>query len=180
VRHRNLSLALASRYPESRITLVDAAPEMIDVTRARLLALEPASARRIEFVTARFEEFTAAAGTFDLVTSCISLHHVRDKGPLYQNLAAAIASGGTLRFADQLRGGTEANPCRQLGPLARVLPRARALQRGRGPEPARPRRRARLLHAPRRALRAARARRLPCARLCLAQLDLGIVTAERP
>src|SRR5262245_16453968 len=105
----NLSLALASRYPESRITLVDAAPEMIELTRSRLLAIEPEAARRIELVTARFEEFTAAPGTFDLVTSCISLHHVRDKGSLYRSLAAVIAPGGTLRFADQLRGGTEAH-----------------------------------------------------------------------
>src|SRR5262249_45592148 len=47
------------------------------------------------------------SGAFDLVASCISLHHVADKAALYRRLHAAIAPGGTLRFADQLRGGTD-------------------------------------------------------------------------
>src|SRR5262245_47531924 len=40
----NLSLRLAQRYPSARLTLVDGAPEMIDLTRARLKAAHPQSA----------------------------------------------------------------------------------------------------------------------------------------
>jgi len=58
---------------------------------------------------ARFEELRPGDGAFDLATSCISLHHVVDKGALYRALRRALAPGGTLRFADQLWGGTEAN-----------------------------------------------------------------------
>ena len=58
---------------------------------------------------ARFEDVELEPASFDLITSCISLHHVSDKGLLYERLAAAIRPGGTFRFADQLRGGTDAN-----------------------------------------------------------------------
>jgi len=104
----NLSLALAARYPRAALTFVDAAPEMIGATRARLERTHPGNAARATYRTERFEELRLAAGGFDLVASCISLHHVRDKGPLYARLFAALAPGGALRFSDQLAGGTAA------------------------------------------------------------------------
>lgn len=102
----NLSLRLAERFGQSEITFVDAAPEMIELTRSRLQAAHPQVAGRAQFITARFEDLKLPANSFDLVTSCISLHHVLDKGSLYRALHKAIAPRGTLRFADQLRGGT--------------------------------------------------------------------------
>jgi len=104
----NLSLALAARFPEPRFTFVDAAPEMIEVTRGRLERAHPGVARRSEFVLGRFEELALPSGAFDLATSSISLHHVVDKGALYGALSDAIAPGGAFCFADQLGGGTEA------------------------------------------------------------------------
>ena len=105
----NLTLKLAERYPGAAITSVDAAPEMIALARARLEAARPQTARAARFVPARFEELELPAGGFDLVTSCISLHHVADKAALYRRLHRALAPGGTFRFADQLAGGTDAN-----------------------------------------------------------------------
>jgi ubiquinone/menaquinone biosynthesis C-methylase UbiE len=105
----NLSLRLARRFPNAQLTVVDAAPEMIEVTRARLNAVHPSQIDRTHFITSRFEDLAPAAHSFDLVTSCISLHHVADKGSLYRALYQAISPGGTFRFADQLRGGTPAN-----------------------------------------------------------------------
>lgn len=104
----NFTLALAARYPTAAITAVDAAPQMIEVTRARLAAAHPASAARAAFVESRFEDLRFAPASFDLATSCISLHHVVDKGSLYGALRAAIAPGGTFCFADQIGGATEA------------------------------------------------------------------------
>jgi tRNA (cmo5U34)-methyltransferase len=103
----NLSLALAARYPEAELTLVDAAPEMVGLARARLAALAPASEDRGRFVTARFEELRLPARAFDLVASSFSLHHVLDKGALFRSIRTLLRPGGTLRFADQLRGGSE-------------------------------------------------------------------------
>lgn len=105
----NLTLRLAARYPRAALTVVDAAPEMIALARARLEAAQPETARAARFVEARFEELELPAGGFDLVTSCISLHHVADKAALYRRIHRALAPGGTFRFADQLAGGTAAN-----------------------------------------------------------------------
>jgi tRNA (cmo5U34)-methyltransferase len=105
----NLSLRLAARFPDASITFVDAAPEMIEITRARLDEALPQAARRATFVLARFEELSMPDATYDLVTSAISLHHVREKAPLYRALRQAIAPGGTFRFADQHLGNSEAN-----------------------------------------------------------------------
>jgi tRNA (cmo5U34)-methyltransferase len=99
----NLTLKLAARYPDARLTLVDAAPEMLSVAKARL------GSRPAVFVSARFESLDFPPESFDLVTSSISLHHVRDKEPLYRALRRFVRPGGTFRFSDQLRGGTEAN-----------------------------------------------------------------------
>lgn len=102
----NLSLALAERYTEASLTFLDAAPEMLAVTRARLESAYPASVRRARFVCSVFEEIDKSLGPFDLVTSSISLHHVKDKESLYRNIYALLSIRGTFRFSDQLRGVT--------------------------------------------------------------------------
>ncbi|HEX8138415.1 MAG TPA: methyltransferase domain-containing protein [Pyrinomonadaceae bacterium] len=100
----NLSLALAERYPEASLLFLDAAPEMIETTRARLKAREASTIERARFVEATFETIDRNLGSFDLVVSSISLHHVKDKRTLYENIYALVRPGGTFRFSDQLRG----------------------------------------------------------------------------
>jgi ubiquinone/menaquinone biosynthesis C-methylase UbiE len=65
-------------------------------------------APRIATLTRRFEELEFPPGSFDLIASCMSLHHVRGKGPLYRDFARWLSPGGSLRFADQILGATEA------------------------------------------------------------------------
>lgn len=101
----NLTLRLAAQFPGAHITAVDGAPEMVETTRRRLS--EKAPAAHVTFVTGRFEELSFPAGAFDLVTSCISLHHVADKASLYRLVHRWLVPGGTFRFADQLRGATD-------------------------------------------------------------------------
>lgn len=105
----NLSLALAARFPQATLTLVDAAPEMLDTARTRLTLALPDRLPRTRFVTSRFEDLDVEDGAFDLVVSCISLHHVDDKAPLYARIHRALAARGWLCFADQLLGGSAAN-----------------------------------------------------------------------
>ncbi|HYY57744.1 MAG TPA: class I SAM-dependent methyltransferase, partial [Pyrinomonadaceae bacterium] len=102
----NLSLALAERYPAASLTFLDAAPEMLETTRARLEGRHGGVLASARFVEATFEKIGPELGSFDLVVSSISLHHVRDKAALYRNIHALLAPGGTFRFSDQLRGGT--------------------------------------------------------------------------
>ncbi len=98
----NLSLRLAARYPDAHLIMVDASPEMIATTRARLTAAHPDVS--VEFHTERFEALSLEPASLDIVTSSISLHHVVDKAPVYTAVAAALAPGGTFRFSDQLGG----------------------------------------------------------------------------
>jgi tRNA (cmo5U34)-methyltransferase len=98
----NLSLHLAAKFPEATLTVVDASPEMVEVTRHRLSQAAPAFAARAKFVTARFEELVHD-GEADLVTSAIALHHVADKAPLYRMVHSLLRRGGRFCFADQLR-----------------------------------------------------------------------------
>jgi ubiquinone/menaquinone biosynthesis C-methylase UbiE len=76
---------------------------MIALTRAR------AGTRAPTMVTARFEELAFEPASFDLITSSISLHHVRDKRALYARLRSFLRPGGTFRFSDQLAGATGSN-----------------------------------------------------------------------
>lgn len=96
----NLTLRLVERYPGSSMVVVDAAPEMVEVTASR-------AGGRVEGRVGTFEEVALEPGRYSLITSCISLHHVEDKRGLYQRLLEALSPGGHLVFADQLRGGTE-------------------------------------------------------------------------
>lgn len=104
----NFTLALARRYPTAELTLVDAAQEMIDVARDRIASVDPVFAARTKFVTDRFEELALDPGSFDVVASCISLHHVRDKAPLFRAIHSALAPGGRFCFADQMRAAPDA------------------------------------------------------------------------
>jgi tRNA (cmo5U34)-methyltransferase len=92
------------RWPDLSLTVVDASQQMLDVTKARLAA---AGRDGDAFVCVRFEELAFAEGSFDLVTSCISVHHVADKRALFARLRPQLAPGGELLLGDQMRGGTE-------------------------------------------------------------------------
>jgi ubiquinone/menaquinone biosynthesis C-methylase UbiE len=104
----NVSLRLAARWPGARFTFVDAAPEMTDVTRARLAAEQPQTAERSRFVVARFEEMELERATYDVAVASLSLHHVRDVATVYPRLAPALARGGRLMMLDGVRAATSA------------------------------------------------------------------------
>jgi tRNA (cmo5U34)-methyltransferase len=99
----NLTLRLLERYPTARIVTIDAGTELLELTRQRA----GPDAARLESRCQRFENLELADGSHDLVVSSISLHHVVDKGPVYQTLARALAPGGHFLFADELMGVDE-------------------------------------------------------------------------
>jgi tRNA (cmo5U34)-methyltransferase len=99
-----LTLLLAGRYPDARLSVVDAAPEMVELTRARLEAGYPALAGRATYLTATFETLDLEDGAYDLIAASMSLHHIVDKAPFYARLHASLRDGGALVFADELTG----------------------------------------------------------------------------
>src|SRR5262245_24592695 len=96
----NLTLRLVERFSNASITTVDAAPEMTAITAHR-------AGKRVTTITERFEELDFKPGAFNLVTSCMSLHHVRDIGVLYRAIARWLTPDGAVRIADQVLGATD-------------------------------------------------------------------------
>jgi tRNA (cmo5U34)-methyltransferase len=106
----NLTLRLAERFPEAELVFVDASREMLGLTAHRLAHQCGRANRKTHGVLCEFEEITPSVeGPFDLVMSCVSLHHVVDKAHLYHSIAALMNPGGSLVFADQILGGSEFN-----------------------------------------------------------------------
>lgn len=104
----NVSRALAARWPDARFTFIDAAPEMLAVTRERLRAQAPAIAAGASYQPLRFEELELEPRSIDVAVASLSLHHVQDIGAVYARLAPALARGGRLVMLDGLRGETAA------------------------------------------------------------------------
>jgi ubiquinone/menaquinone biosynthesis C-methylase UbiE len=104
----NLSLLLARNFPNASLTLVDGSPDMIALTRSRI-GNSGLSANEPTYVAAQFEELALPESSFELVVSSISLHHVADKAHLYRKIRTLLRAGGSLCFADQIRGEPESN-----------------------------------------------------------------------
>ena len=98
-----LTVRLAERFPDAKLVAVDGSPEMIKVAQARLAALADTVARP-SFQLTRFEELGLSEGSYDLIASNMSLHHLVDKEPFYTKLRLALRPGGLLVFGDELTG----------------------------------------------------------------------------
>lgn len=98
----SLTMMLASRYPESRLKIVDGAEEMVDLTRVRLKEVHPETASRARFVASTFEDLALGEAAYDLVASNMALHHIVDKQPFYDSIRAALRPGGSFVLGDEL------------------------------------------------------------------------------
>ena len=103
----NLSLELARTLPAARFTFVDAAPEMLEITRGRLLRWAPEVAESAHFVAGHFEELQLDSPPGDLVIASLSLHHVADLEPVYRVISAWLRPGGAFRCVDGVRSAAK-------------------------------------------------------------------------
>lgn len=102
----NLSLLLAERFPGSRFTFVDGAPEMLDAVRGRLREDHPEVEARSSFIASTFESLRLERRSFDLAVSSLALHHVEELAPVYGMIAEALADGGQFRSTDGVRAAS--------------------------------------------------------------------------
>lgn len=100
----NYSALLAERWPRADLTLVDGSAEMLAAAQHRI-----GPDRAVHTIGAMFEDVELQPGSYDLVTSCIAIHHVRDKQPLFRKLRAALEPGGSFVFGDQMGGRPAGN-----------------------------------------------------------------------
>ncbi len=98
-----LSGMIAAAWPEAAITLADVAANMLGEARRRL---DPYGGR-IAFVTGDYlREFPP--GSYDAIVSALSIHHLdsAQKWQLFCRCHAALADGGVLVNADQVKGAS--------------------------------------------------------------------------
>ena len=93
----NYTAVLAERFPRAIFTLVDGSAEMLAAAKYRV-----GEGRTVHTIESMFEDVELRPGSYDLVTSCLAVHHVRDKEPLFRRLRAALEPGGTFVFGDQM------------------------------------------------------------------------------
>lgn len=97
-----LSRHVARRHPDAALTLVDAAPRMLEQARAAL-------GDGAEYVTADLAD-PLPAGRWDAVVSALAIHHLDDPGKrdLLRRVHSALPPGGVFVNAEQVAGPTAA------------------------------------------------------------------------
>ena len=97
-----LAAMIRAAHPGTLVTLVDAAPAMLDEARRRFVGVAA-----VEYLVADYAE-QPPTGPFDLVVSALSIHHLEDpaKRRLFAAMQAALVPGGLLINADQILAPT--------------------------------------------------------------------------
>jgi len=90
-----LSLQILERT--ETLTCADSSEGMIEVLESKLKVAGIDSVRTIHL---KSDDADGLTGSFDLITSAMTFHHVRDVQSLVQKLTGHLNSGGTLCVAD--------------------------------------------------------------------------------
>ena len=93
-----LAAAVAERFPQVRVQILDTDPAMLAFARERCAPFGD----RVELLE---KSFAAPLPACDAVVACIALHHVKDmaaKGAIYRNVFTALRPGGLFANADTL------------------------------------------------------------------------------
>lgn len=119
-----LTLTLASRWPDARVVGVDSSPEMLE--KARALDTDG----RVEWVEARAEDWdpTESGGSVDVLVTNATLQWVPSHLRLIPGWVSALAPGGT--FAMQVPANFDAASHRLMREVADRHPRAADLRPG--------------------------------------------------
>jgi SAM-dependent methyltransferase len=92
------ALALAMAPYAKEVVAVDIVPELLDEGRKRAPA-------NVEFVEGDAAELPFGPGTFDVVTSARTLHHVPRPELVLAEMTRVLRPGGTMLVVDQLASG---------------------------------------------------------------------------
>ena len=97
-----LSMMIADRFPHACFTLMDISGDMLMKARERFSG----QSSRFSFIV---QDYAAdLQGSFDLVVSALSIHHLEDerKAELFRSVCGVLKTGGMFINADQVRGQT--------------------------------------------------------------------------
>ncbi|NTV98880.1 MAG: class I SAM-dependent methyltransferase [Chlorobiaceae bacterium] len=99
-----LSMFIVHRFPRARFTLRDMSGDMLEKARKRFAGMQG----RFSFEIGDYSR--GLQGSFDLVVSALSIHHIEDpvKSGLFTSIFKVLSNGGLFINADQVKGETEA------------------------------------------------------------------------
>ncbi|MFC1478677.1 class I SAM-dependent methyltransferase [Candidatus Margulisiibacteriota bacterium] len=98
-----IAKAVKERFPNSRITCLDLAENMIEAAKTKLSAYQDITYQVAEFTSYDFEE------KYDVIISSLALHHIvtdAEKIAMYKKLFQALNIGGVFYNADVVLGAT--------------------------------------------------------------------------
>jgi tRNA (cmo5U34)-methyltransferase len=96
-----LAACIAEAHPGAQLTLLDAAPAMLEHARATC-------GDGATYVLADLADPLPAGGPWDAITSALAIHHLDDQGKreLFARVHAALQPGGLFVNAEQVAGPT--------------------------------------------------------------------------
>jgi ubiquinone/menaquinone biosynthesis C-methylase UbiE len=100
-----LAAAAVRRWPQVRLTGIDASAGMLDVARRALAGLPPDQRARVDLVHAPADALPFPDGTFDLAVTTFVLQLVPSAYRALREARRVLRPGGTLAFAAWLEGG---------------------------------------------------------------------------
>lgn len=101
-----LAAMVRNKLPQAQIDLVDMSESMLEVARRRF-ADDPG----VGYIVADYSVHTFAPGSYDLIVSSLSIHHLEHeaKRNLFKKLYEALTPGGVFVNADQIAGPSAAS-----------------------------------------------------------------------
>jgi tRNA (cmo5U34)-methyltransferase len=100
----NITKAVKEKYPNSKISCIDIAENMIQMAQIKLQNYTD-----IEYYTGDFSEFEFEE-KYDVIVSSLALHHIKtddDKKKFYNKIFSALKVGGVLLNSDVVLGSNE-------------------------------------------------------------------------
>jgi tRNA (cmo5U34)-methyltransferase len=100
----NITKAVKEKYPNSKISCIDIAENMIQMARIKLQNYTD-----IEYYTGDFSEFEFEE-KYDVIVSSLALHHIKtdkDKKGFYDKIFSALKAGGIFLNSDVVLGSNE-------------------------------------------------------------------------
>ncbi len=100
----NITKAVKEKYPNSKISCIDIAENMIRMAQIKLKDYTD-----IEYYTGDFSEFNFKE-KYDVIVSSLALHHIKtdeDKKSFYSKIYSALKEGGVFLNSDVVLGSNE-------------------------------------------------------------------------